>query len=62
MAQVVAEIQDLTHLNWAKSRQAGALAGSFLKSYDDVGDRKAYYKLSDYRVGMILTSQRSFTL
>ncbi len=51
MAQIVAGVQDLTYLNWAKSRQSSGTAGSFLKSYDDVGDRKIYYKLSDYRVG-----------
>lgn len=51
MPQVVSEIQDLTYLSWAQARQSSGTAGSFLKSYDDTGSRKVYYKLSDYRVG-----------
>lgn len=51
MCQIVAAVQDLTHLSWAKARQSSGTAGSFLKSYDDTGERKVYYKLSDYRVG-----------
>lgn len=51
MPQIISELQDLTHLSWAKARQASGTAGSFLKSYDDTGNRKVYYKLSDYRVG-----------
>lgn len=51
MSQIVSSIQDLTHLSWAQARQSSGTAGSFLKSYDDTGSRKVYYKLSDYRVG-----------
>lgn len=51
MAQIVSQLQDLTHLSWAKARQSSGTAGSFLKSYDDTGVRKTYYKLSDYRPG-----------
>ena len=47
-SQIVAEKQDLTALSWAKARQSSGTAGSFLKSYDDLGPRKVYYKLSDY--------------
>ena len=51
MPQIVTELQDLTYLSWAKARQSSGTAGSFLKSYDDTGARKTYYKLSDYRAG-----------
>lgn len=51
MAQIISELQDMTHLSWAKARQSSGTAGSFLKSYDDTGERKVYYKLSDYRAG-----------
>lgn len=51
MPQIVSQLQDLTYLSWAQARQSSGTAGSFLKSYDDVGPRKVYYKLSDYRVG-----------
>ena len=49
-SQIVARKQDLTALSWAKARQSSGTAGSFLKSYDDAGGRKVYYKLSDYDV------------
>ena len=51
MPQIISELQDLTYLSWAKARESSGTAGSFLKSYDDTGERKIYYKLSDYRVG-----------
>lgn len=51
MPQVISELQDLTYLSWAKARQSSGTAGSFLKSYDDTGAQKTYYKLSDYRAG-----------
>ena len=47
-SQIVVEKQDLTALSWAKARQSSGTAGSFLKSYDDIGRRRIYYKLSDY--------------
>ena len=47
-SQIVARKQDLTFLSWAKARQSSGTAGTFLKSYDDLGPRKVYYKLSDY--------------
>lgn len=48
MAQIVSSLQDLTYLSWAQARTSSGTAGSFLKSYDDAGTRKTYYKLSDY--------------
>ena len=51
MPQIVSTLQDLTHLSWARARQSSGTAGSFLKSYDDAGEQKIYYKLSDYRPG-----------
>ncbi len=48
MRDIILEIQDLRHLQWSKIRNSSGSAGSFLKSYDDTGDRKIYYKLSDF--------------
>ena len=48
--QILSQKQDLTMLSWAKARQSSGTAGSFLKSYDQTGSRKTYYKLSDYDV------------
>ena len=47
-SQIIVKKQDLTALSWAQARQSSGTAGMFLKSYDDVGPHKIYYKLSDY--------------
>lgn len=46
--QLIKEKQNMTYLSWAKVRNSSGTAGSFLKSYSTVGDKKIYYKLSDY--------------
>ena len=46
--QIIREKQDLTYLSWAKIRNSSGTAGSFLKSYSELGGKKTYYKLSDY--------------
>ncbi len=48
MKDIIRELQDYRHLSWTKTRKSSGTAGSFLKAYDDTGDRKKYYKLSDY--------------
>ena len=40
--------QDLTYLTWSKIRHSSGTAGSFLKAYEEIGNQKIYYKLSDY--------------
>ncbi len=46
--QLVKEKQNMTYLHWAKIRNSSGTAGSFLKSYSEIGNTKTYYKLSDY--------------
>lgn len=46
--QIIHKKQDLTYLSWAKIRNSSGTAGSFLKSYLELGGQKTYYKLSDY--------------
>lgn len=48
MGQIIHELQDLRHLEWAKIRHSSGTAGSFLKSYSDSHGVRTYYKLSDY--------------
>ncbi len=48
MAQIVRELQDMTYLNWAKTRNSSGNAGLFLKAYEDGPDGKTYFKLSNY--------------
>lgn len=46
--QIIHELQDMTHLSWAKTRNSSGTAGSFLKAYEDGADGKTYFKLSNY--------------
>ena len=48
MNDVITNLQDMRYLSWTKSRKSSGTAGSFLKSYDDSGAIKKYYKLSDF--------------
>lgn len=57
--KIVSEQQDLTYLSWAKIRNSSGTAGSFLKAYDDLGDKKKYYKLSNYNVGVGIVGHES---
>jgi hypothetical protein len=46
--QVIKEKQDMTYLSWSKIRHSSGTAGSFLKSYSELGGKKTYYKLSNF--------------
>lgn len=46
--QLILQKQDLTYLSWSKTRNSSGTVGSFLKSSSDMGDKKIYYKLSNY--------------
>ena len=48
MNDIIKDVQDLRYLNWTKTKKSSGTAGSFLKAYDDTGEKKLYYKLSDY--------------
>ena len=46
--EIIHEKQDLTHLSWSLIRSSSGTAGSFLKATSEFGDRKIYYKLSNF--------------
>lgn len=48
MGRLISDKQNLTYLSWAKVRNSSGTAGSFLKSYSELGGSKTYYKLSDF--------------
>ena len=48
MDRIIIDKQDLTFLEWTKSRESSGTAGSFLKSYMIINDQKIYFKLSNY--------------
>lgn len=45
---VYCDMVDLTYLTWTLSRNSSGTAGSFLKSYEQSGGVKYYYKLSNF--------------
>lgn len=46
--QIIQEKQDLTYLSWSLYRNSSGTAGSFLKSYSELGGKRIYYKLSNF--------------
>lgn len=46
--QLIKDKQDLTYLSWSLIRNSSGTAGSFLKSYSELGGKKIYYKLSNF--------------
>jgi len=46
--KLVREKQDITYLSWSVYRNSSGTAGSFLKSYSELGGKKVYYKLSNF--------------
>lgn len=48
MEQIIQSPQDLTYLNWSRVCNSSGIAGSFLKSQEDIAGGRVYYKLSDY--------------
>ena len=45
---MITDLQDLRYLRWSPTRHSSGTAGTFLKSYDEYGGKKRYYKLSDF--------------
>lgn len=56
---VIREKQDLSYLNWTKTRGSSGTAGSFLKAYSELNGRKVYYKLSNYNATEGVTGHES---
>ena len=48
MNDIITDLRDMRYLSWSKTRRSSGTAGSFLKSYDETGIKKKYYKLSDF--------------
>jgi hypothetical protein len=46
--QIIKDKLDMTYLSWSKIRHSSGTAGSFLKSYSELGGKKIYYKLSNF--------------
>ena len=45
---VIRQKQDLTYLEWTRTRGSSGTAGSFLKAFSELQGNRTYYKLSNY--------------
>lgn len=45
---IIRDVQDMRYLSWSRYRKSSGTAGSFLKAYSDLGEKKVYYKISRY--------------
>lgn len=57
--KVILEKQDLTYLKWSHIRSSSGTAGTFLKSESTLGNKKIYYKLSNYEEGIGVVGHES---
>ena len=48
MQDIVTQLQDMRHLDWAARKMSPGTPGCFLKSYEEVDGKRIYYKLSNY--------------
>ena len=45
---IICELQDMKHLDWAARKMSPGTPGCFLKAYEEVNGKRLYYKLSNY--------------
>ena len=48
MQDIVTQLQDMRHLDWAARKMSPGTPGCFLKAYEEVDGKRIYYKLSNY--------------
>lgn len=48
MQDIICELQDMRHLDWAVRKMSPGTPGCFLKAYEEVNGKRLYYKLSNY--------------
>lgn len=48
MQDIICELQDMKHLDWAARKMSPGTPGGFLKAYEEVNGKRLYYKLSNY--------------
>ena len=48
MQDIICELQDMKHLDWAAKKMSPGTPGCFLKAYEEVNGKRLYYKLSNY--------------
>lgn len=48
MKDLIKDLTDMTHLDWAERKFSPGTPGCFLKAYEEKQGIKIYYKLSNY--------------
>ena len=44
MQDIICELQDMKHLDWAARKLSPGTPGGFLKAYEEVNGKRLYYK------------------
>ena len=44
MQDIICELQDMKHLDWAAKKMSPGTPGCFLKVYEEVNGKRLYYK------------------
>ena len=44
MQDILCELQDMKHLDWAARKMSPGTPGCFLKAYEEVNGKRLYYK------------------
>lgn len=44
MQDIICELQDMKHLDWAAKKMSPGTPGCFLKAYEEVNGKRLYYK------------------
>ena len=44
MQDIICELQDMKHLDWAARKMSPGTQGCFLKAYEEVNGKRLYYK------------------
>ena len=44
MQDIICELQDMRHLDWATRKMSPGTPGCFLKAYEEVNGKRLYYK------------------
>lgn len=60
MQDIICELQDMKHLDWAARKMSPGTPGCFLKAYEEVNGKRLYYKYRNKIWEMIWKRWRFF--
>ena len=59
MQDIICELQDMKHLDWAARKMSPGTPGCFLKAYEEVNGKRLYYKYSN-KIWEMIWKRRCF--